>query len=318
MIPKQVRERYEKLKNSINEYRRAYHVYDTELIPESARDTLMKELAGIEEQYPSIIAPDSPTQRVAGTPLPGFKKVTHKVTQWSFNDAFSEEDIQQPLQQPVMQSVQQPAQSVQSVQQPVMMQLVASAGPSVATGFVAIAASTIFSAVLLMLIVKIMNIGSLIPLSNPWMFFIALPVISLLFSAVALSVTTRLLRVPGASFAKASVFVSIQTALVALVSLLVSFVSLPRITVFAATIVLWFVIFIGYYHASFLKTLATFLLNAVFTALIGIAIAIIVGMLGFGLISSLAGSLGGKLIEQAALQQPTYQSQGPEQAPIVF
>jgi DNA ligase (NAD+) len=93
MIPKQVRERYEKLKNSINEYRRAYHVYDTELIPESARDTLMKELAGIEEQYPSIIAPDSPTQRVAGTPLPGFKKVTHKVTQWSFNDAFSEEDI---------------------------------------------------------------------------------------------------------------------------------------------------------------------------------------------------------------------------------
>jgi hypothetical protein len=199
-----------------------------------------------------------------------------------------------------------------------MIQSVAPAGPSVATGFMAIAASTIFSAVLLMLIVKIMKIGSLIPLNNPWIFFIALPVISLLFSAVALSVTTRLLRVPGASFAKASVFVSIQMALVALMSFLVSLITLPRITVFAATLVLWFVIFIGYYHASFLKALATFLLNAVFTALIGIAIAIIVGMLGFGLISSLAGSLGGKLIEQAALQQPTYQSQGPEQAPIVF
>lgn len=53
----------------------------------------MKELAGIEEQYPAIIAPDSPTQRIAGKPLPGFKKVPHKVAQWSFNDAFTEEDI---------------------------------------------------------------------------------------------------------------------------------------------------------------------------------------------------------------------------------
>ena len=218
--------------------------------------------------------------------------------------------------QPV-QPVLQPAQPVQPMQQPVMMQSVVPAGPSVATGFMAIAASTIFSAVLLMLIVKIMKIGSLIPLNNPWIFFIALPVISLLFSAVALSVTTRLLRVPGASFAKASVFVSIQMALVALMSFLVSLITLPRITVFAATLVLWFVIFIGYYHASFLKALATFLLNAVFTALIGIAIAIIVGMLGFGLISSLAGSLGGKLIQQAA-SQSSYQAEIQDPAPIVF
>ena len=92
-IPKEVRTRYEKLKHSINHYRRMYHVYDREEIPESARDSLMKELMGIETQYPHIIAPDSPTQRVAGTPLPGFKKVRHKVAQWSFNDAFTEEDM---------------------------------------------------------------------------------------------------------------------------------------------------------------------------------------------------------------------------------
>ncbi len=53
----------------------------------------MKELMGIEAKYPAIIATDSPTQRVAGTPLPGFTKVRHKVAQWSFNDAFTEEDI---------------------------------------------------------------------------------------------------------------------------------------------------------------------------------------------------------------------------------
>lgn len=93
MIPKAVRERYEKLKKSVNEYRRAYHVYDREIIPESARDSLMKEIAGIEAQYPAIIAADSPTQKVAGKPLSGFKKVRHKVAQWSFNDAFTEEDI---------------------------------------------------------------------------------------------------------------------------------------------------------------------------------------------------------------------------------
>ncbi len=93
MIPKDIRERYDKLKETINRYRRAYHVYDREEIPESARDTLMRELVALESEYPPLIAPDSPTQRVAGAPLSGFKKVAHKVSQWSFNDAFSETDI---------------------------------------------------------------------------------------------------------------------------------------------------------------------------------------------------------------------------------
>ncbi len=91
--PKEIRERYTKLKDSINHYRRQYHVFDKEEIPESARDTLMKELAELERQHPELITSDSPTQRVAGTPLPQFKKVRHKVAQWSFNDAFSEQDM---------------------------------------------------------------------------------------------------------------------------------------------------------------------------------------------------------------------------------
>ncbi len=90
---KEIAERYTKLKNSINHYRRAYHVYDREEIPEAARDSLMHELALLELQYPELITKDSPTQRVAGEPLPQFKKVSHKVAQWSFNDAFTEADI---------------------------------------------------------------------------------------------------------------------------------------------------------------------------------------------------------------------------------
>ncbi|MBV9159302.1 MAG: NAD-dependent DNA ligase LigA [Candidatus Kaiserbacteria bacterium] len=95
MIPKDIEERYTSLKDTINHYRRLYHVYDREEIPEAARDSLMRELAAIETEYPSIIAPDSPTQRVAGTALPQFSKVKHKVAQWSFNDAFTPEEMRE-------------------------------------------------------------------------------------------------------------------------------------------------------------------------------------------------------------------------------
>ncbi len=93
--PKDIKERYEKLKKSISHYRRMYHVYDREEIPEAARDSLMHELVQIEAQYPELVTPDSPSQRVAGTPLPQFKKVPHKVPQWSFNDVFSEDELRE-------------------------------------------------------------------------------------------------------------------------------------------------------------------------------------------------------------------------------
>jgi DNA ligase (NAD+) len=93
MARKEITERYRKLKDSINRYRRAYHVYDREEIPESARDSLMHELAELEKEYPELIEKDSPTQRVAGEPLPQFKKVAHQVAQWSYNDAFNPDDI---------------------------------------------------------------------------------------------------------------------------------------------------------------------------------------------------------------------------------
>ncbi len=90
-----IRERYEKLKEQVNRYRFLYHVHDVEEISPEALDSLKHELSNIEKEYPSLIAPDSPSQRVAGKPLPQFKKVRHKVVQWSFNDAFTEEDIRE-------------------------------------------------------------------------------------------------------------------------------------------------------------------------------------------------------------------------------
>ncbi len=92
-IPKEIRERLSKLRLAIEKHRYSYHVLDKQDISESALDSLKAELVKIETEYPELITRDSPSQRVAGKPLNGFKKVTHKVPQWSFNDAFSPEDI---------------------------------------------------------------------------------------------------------------------------------------------------------------------------------------------------------------------------------
>ena len=92
---KEIIERLAKLKASIERHRYNYHVLDKPEISDEALDSLKNELVKIETEYPELITPDSPSQRVAGAPLPEFKKVAHKVPQWSFNDAFTIEDIRE-------------------------------------------------------------------------------------------------------------------------------------------------------------------------------------------------------------------------------
>lgn len=93
MTKTEAQKRIEKLREAIDKYRYEYHVLNNLSISEEALDSLKQELVDLEKQYPDLITPDSPTQRVAGKSLAQFKKVTHKVTQWSFNDAFSPDDI---------------------------------------------------------------------------------------------------------------------------------------------------------------------------------------------------------------------------------
>lgn len=85
--------RIEKLRVAINRYRYLYHVLDREEISPAALDSLKHELAELEAAFPERITPDSPTQRVAGEPLPEFQKVRHTVRQWSFNDIFDEKEL---------------------------------------------------------------------------------------------------------------------------------------------------------------------------------------------------------------------------------
>ncbi|MFA5736945.1 MAG: NAD-dependent DNA ligase LigA [Candidatus Paceibacterota bacterium] len=95
MSKKEVVERLNNLRRTINRHRYLYHVLDQQEISEAALDSLKHELAELEAQYPDLVTPDSPTQRVGGEPLDKFTKVKHPVPQWSFNDAFTPDEMRE-------------------------------------------------------------------------------------------------------------------------------------------------------------------------------------------------------------------------------
>ncbi|MEK7091439.1 MAG: NAD-dependent DNA ligase LigA, partial [Patescibacteria group bacterium] len=70
-----------------------YHGLDQPEISDQAYDSMEEELRQLETLFPDLITSDSPTQRVSGQALSSFKKVKHQIPQWSFDDAFSTEDI---------------------------------------------------------------------------------------------------------------------------------------------------------------------------------------------------------------------------------
>ncbi|MBI2121775.1 MAG: NAD-dependent DNA ligase LigA [Candidatus Sungbacteria bacterium] len=93
MNKQEAKERIEKLRKEINYHRYLYHVLDRQEISDAANDSLKHELAKIEERFPEFKTADSPTQRVGGRPLPGFKKIKHGSPMLSLNDVFTEEEL---------------------------------------------------------------------------------------------------------------------------------------------------------------------------------------------------------------------------------
>ncbi|OGF61327.1 hypothetical protein A2662_00535 [Candidatus Giovannonibacteria bacterium RIFCSPHIGHO2_01_FULL_45_33] len=93
MAPKEVKVRLEKLKALIDKYRHAYHVLNKSDISDEALDSLKHELKKLEDKFPELITPDSPTQRVSGEPLKEFKKIKHSVKMLSLEDVFSAEEF---------------------------------------------------------------------------------------------------------------------------------------------------------------------------------------------------------------------------------
>lgn len=93
MTKKEAKERIEKLKKEISYHRYLYHVKDVQEISDAALDSLKKELFDLELEFPDLITPDSPTQRVGGEPVSEFQKFTHTYPVLSLFDAFSFDDL---------------------------------------------------------------------------------------------------------------------------------------------------------------------------------------------------------------------------------
>jgi DNA ligase (NAD+) len=93
MISKKIKNRVEKLRKVIDDYRYRYHVLDDPEVTDEVTDSLMSELRKLEKDYPELKTPDSPSQRIGGVPLDKFTKVKHRLRQWSLDDAFSLEEL---------------------------------------------------------------------------------------------------------------------------------------------------------------------------------------------------------------------------------
>ncbi|AEE90801.1 DNA ligase [Tepidanaerobacter acetatoxydans Re1] len=89
----QAENRIKELRESIDYHNYRYYVLDNPEITDAEYDKLMRELISLESQFPQLITPDSPSQRVGGEPLEAFKKVTHREPMISLADAFSEEEL---------------------------------------------------------------------------------------------------------------------------------------------------------------------------------------------------------------------------------
>ncbi len=98
MLHEDAKKRISKLKKLIDEYRFNRLVLDVPTVAESVEDSLKKELFDLETEFPDLVTPDSPTQRVGGKPLDKFEKVTHPERMLSLLDAFSKNDMDEWLE----------------------------------------------------------------------------------------------------------------------------------------------------------------------------------------------------------------------------
>ncbi|MDH4395746.1 MAG: NAD-dependent DNA ligase LigA [Limnobacter sp.] len=81
------------LVDQLNQWAHAYYVMDSPLVPDSEYDKLYRELTDLEEKYPDLQLPDSPSKRVGGAPLSHFEQVAHRVPMLSLGNAFEPEDV---------------------------------------------------------------------------------------------------------------------------------------------------------------------------------------------------------------------------------
>lgn len=91
----QAKVRVERLRAEIERHDYNYYVLDAPTVPDAEYDRLMRELQELEHEFPDLVTAESPTQRVGGQPLDGFREVRHATPMLSLANAFSEQEIVQ-------------------------------------------------------------------------------------------------------------------------------------------------------------------------------------------------------------------------------
>lgn len=81
------------LRDLISRYDYEYYVLDSPSVPDNEYDRVYRELQALEQQYPALITPDSPTQRVGGSAANAFNSITHRQAMLSLNNAFEDNEL---------------------------------------------------------------------------------------------------------------------------------------------------------------------------------------------------------------------------------
>lgn len=93
-VPAELAERARQLREQIEYHNYRYYALDAPVIPDAEFDRLMRELQALEAQYPALVTPDSPSQRVGAAPVSAFSQVTHRVPMLSLNNAFDDTEVE--------------------------------------------------------------------------------------------------------------------------------------------------------------------------------------------------------------------------------
>ena len=93
----EARDRVEQLRKLLLEANYRYYILDDPTMPDFEYDRLLRELENLEKEYPQLLTPDSPTQRVGGAAISAFEKYQHPVPLMSLQDVFSIEELNEFL-----------------------------------------------------------------------------------------------------------------------------------------------------------------------------------------------------------------------------
>ncbi|NLT68947.1 MAG: NAD-dependent DNA ligase LigA, partial [Acidobacteria bacterium] len=94
-MDKATAERIDELRRLIEHHNYKYYIEDDPEISDLEFDRLMKELQELEAQNPALLTPDSPTQRVGGQPIQGFREVQHAVPMLSIDNTYGELEVRE-------------------------------------------------------------------------------------------------------------------------------------------------------------------------------------------------------------------------------